>query len=94
VNYSLTEFMPADLEAGAPAGVAGLAMIDGALVVVVEQPSTLHMFRRDGMNFNAINLPHTPPGELGYLDYRRLSASDGHRFAYLAADWDRLTMLT
>ena len=51
------------------------------------------MFRRDGEQFTALDIPHTPSGSLGYLSYRRLSASDGHRFAYVAGDWDGFTML-
>lgn len=93
VTYSVTEFRPPELEADTPAGVASLAMIDGSLVVAVEQQSTLFIFRRDGTDFTAVTIPHTPPGSLGYLDYRRLTASDGQRFAYVAADWDGLNLL-
>ena len=94
VTYTLTEFRPPELDASVGAGVLSLAMVDGALVVAVQQQSTLYMYRREGSSFTAIDVPHTPSGSLAYLDYRRLSASDGHRFAYVAADWDRLTMLS
>ena len=94
VNYSVTEFKPPELDASAASGVVSLALIDGSLVVAVDQLSTLYLFRREGTNFTAITIPHTPAGSLGYLDYRRLSASDGHRFTYLAADWDGLAQLS
>ena len=94
VTYSVTEFMPPELEPNVAAGVASLAMIDGSLVATVEQQSTLYMYRRDGPSFTAIPIPHTPRGSLAYLDYRRLTASDGHRFVYIAADWEGLTLLS
>jgi hypothetical protein len=94
VNFSVTEFTPEGLDASAPSGIESLAMVDGSLVVAVEQLSTLYMFRREGANFTAIAIPHAPSGSLAYLDYRRLSASDGHRFTYVAADWEGLTQLS
>jgi hypothetical protein len=94
VSFSVTEFTPEGLDASAPSGVESLAMVDGSLVVGVEQLSTLYMFRREGANFVAVAIPHTPSGSLAYLSYRRLSASDGHRFTYVAADWEGLTQLS
>ena len=92
VNYSVTEFTAPGLDSTAGAGVVGMTMLDGSLVVEIEEQATLSLFRRDGEQFTALDVPHTPSGSLGYLDYRRLSASDGHRFAYVG-DWDGLTML-
>jgi hypothetical protein len=94
LNYSVTEFMPPELDTTAAAAVETMAMIDGSLVVAIEQRSTLYLFRREGTDFVSIAIPHTPSGSLGYVDYRRLSASDGHRFTYVAADWDGLTQLS
>lgn len=94
VNYSVNEFMPPELDAAAPSSVESLALIDGSLVVTVQQLGTLHLFLRDGESLTAGPIPHTPAGSLAYVDYRRLSASDGHRFTYVAAEWDGLTQLT
>jgi hypothetical protein len=93
VTYSVAEFMPADLGTNVPAGVVGLEMLDGSLMVAVQQQSELHMYRRDGENFTVVDVPHTPGGSLTYVQYRPIIASDGHRFAYIAADWDGYTVL-
>ena len=94
VSYTVTEFMPPELDSSVGSGVESLTMIDGSLVLAVEQLSTLFLYRRDGANFTSIPIPHTPSGSLGYVQSRRLSASDGHRFIYVAADWDGLTQLS
>lgn len=93
-NYVVTTIDPPGLLPGVPAGAMGLALFEGSVVVLVSQQSMLSMFRWDGVTLTPIDLPPTPSGSLEYLDARPLISSDGERFAYLAADWDRLTLLT
>lgn len=76
-----------------PTAVEGMAMVDGALIVFIEQGVEVSAFRMDGASMTPIELPYVVAGDLSYLEGHELLATDGHRLAYVAANWDTKVFL-
>jgi hypothetical protein len=67
--------------------VTSMLVVDGALLVFVEQGAELSVFRREGSTMVPLELPYVLADDMTYLDGRQLFASDGHRVAHLAVQW-------
>jgi hypothetical protein len=92
-SYTVQEMDLPGAPTSLPTAVEGMVIVDGALIVFIEQGVEVTAFRREGAAMTPLDLPYVVAGDLAFLEGRELFATDGHRVAYVAANWDTKVFL-
>jgi hypothetical protein len=92
-TYTVQEMDLPGAPTSLPTAVEGMVMVDGVLTVFIEQGVEVTAFRREGAVMTPLDLPYVVAGDLAYLEGHELLATDGHRVAYVAANWDSKVFL-
>ena len=92
-TYEFEDMALPGLSTSLPTNVEAMALVDGALTVLIEQGVEVTAFRREGTDLVPIDIPYVVAGDMAYLEGRELLATDGHRIGYLAANWSSKVFL-